>query len=129
MKIFITLISILAVCIQLNTVNIEAKSIAKTVYNFLGPLTLLGDRIFIGTLMNRGDYLESSNGIYTAVMQYDGNFVVYAKDQSNAKWSTGTRDIGYILAFQTDGNLVVYSVAQNAKWLSRTTHKGYVLVM
>lgn len=36
-----------------------------------------------------GDYLTSQNGIYTAVWQYDGNFVLY-KNNAQAKWASST---------------------------------------
>lgn len=63
-----------------------------------------------------------------AVMQGDGNFVVYRG--STALWSTQTwRYPGSRLAFQTDGNLVVYQNS-TARWSSNTVRKGgWILAM
>jgi hypothetical protein len=124
MKSLICIVSILAVFFQ---VKIDAKSISENVYHFSGRS--FGDRIFIGTRMNRGDYLQSFNGVYQAIMQYDGNFVVYRKGSTNAVWYTGTGDQGFYITFQLDGNLCIYSVADNVKWQSKTALKGYLLVM
>ena len=44
-----------------------------------------------------------------AVMQTDGNFVVYSG--GHALWATGTNGRGQYLCFQNDGNLVVYAGA------------------
>jgi GH25 family lysozyme M1 (1,4-beta-N-acetylmuramidase) len=54
-----------------------------------------------------------------AVMQGDGNFVLYGKT-SDALWASGTSGHpGSTLALQTDGNLVVYD-AGKALWASGT---------
>jgi hypothetical protein len=55
--------------------------------------------------------LWSSNtfgtGSTVAVMQGDGNFVVY-DDVGTAHFDTGSQGAGAYLAIQNDGNLVVY---------------------
>ncbi len=124
MKSLIFIISILAVFFQ---VKIYAKSISENVYHISGRS--LGDRIFTGSTINRGENLQSVNGIYIAAMQTDGNFCVYRKDQLYAIWCSSTDDVGFYLTFQTDGNLCIYSVANNLKWQSNTAYKGHTLVM
>ncbi|HUB08817.1 MAG TPA: GH25 family lysozyme [Myxococcales bacterium] len=77
------------------------------------------DGRFALALQDDGKLVLSSYGItqweaktngagYVAVMQGDGNFVVYG-DKSCADWASGTdRHPGAELALQDDGNLVVY---------------------
>ncbi len=52
--------------------------------------------------------LDSVNTSFTAVMQSDGNFVLY-QTSGGAVWSSGTNGhSGAQLRMQTDGNLVIY---------------------
>lgn len=64
-----------------------------------------------------------------AVMQTDGNFVVYKGTQ--ALWATHTwNNPSSYFVFQGDSNLVVYNYAGTAKWNSRTNGRdGWRLVM
>jgi hypothetical protein len=60
----------------------------------------------------QSEEIDSPNGRFRAVMQTDGNFVIY--DQSNAIWATGTQGKAlpeYRLAVQPDGNLVIYGTS------------------
>jgi surface antigen len=58
-----------------------------------------------GESLGTNQYLRSSNGSHTAVMQADGNFVLYSP---GAKWSTRTAGKnGSSITMQGDGNLVV----------------------
>jgi hypothetical protein len=56
-----------------------------------------------------------------AVMQSDGNFVVYNADGSPA-WATGSNnpDPKTRIVMQNDGNLVVYNTTGAALWSSGT---------
>jgi hypothetical protein len=55
-----------------------------------------------------------------AVMQEDGNFVLYS-ELGTKQWSTSTDGhYGALLAVQDDGNLVVYSNTWAALWVSHT---------
>lgn len=75
-----------------------------------------------GTL-SAGQRLQSPNGVYEAVMQGDGNFVLYGP--AGAMWHTGTSGSGANRAVvQSDGNLVLYNAAGQWKWQSRTDGKG-----
>ena len=59
-----------------------------------------------------GDYL--CNGNYKAIMQTDGNFVIYNVKTNQATWSSrtclGTSYRDYRFSVQSDGNLVVYAI-------------------
>jgi len=67
--------------------------------------------------------LGSPDGRFEAVMQTDGNFVVYFG--STALFATGTNGSGADhFAVQSDGNLVVYDAANVPKWASGTNGKG-----
>jgi DNA-directed RNA polymerase delta subunit len=78
--------------------------------------------------LNAGQELKSSNGKYKAVMQGDGNFVIY--DGGRAIWNTHTAgQNGAHFIFQNDV-LVVYNKDHKAKWNSGTQgRKATNLVM
>ncbi len=57
-----------------------------------------------------------------AVMQDDGNFVVYGPDNC-PRWASGTEGhLGAYLILQADGNLVIYD-GDNAVWATGTVHE------
>jgi hypothetical protein len=63
---------------------------------------------------------HGTNG-YVAVMQGDGNFVVYNRTDDRALWSSGTSGLlRGRLNLQTDGNLVVYDIENVRYWASNT---------
>lgn len=67
--------------------------------------------------------LMSPDGRFEALMQTDGNFVVY--QGGTALWATGTNGAsGNSFAVQSDGNLVVYDAANHALWASGTNGRG-----
>ena len=72
------------------------------------------DKLTAGSELSGGQSLVSSNGWFTAVMQADGNFVIYTKpeptyDFYNNWASNSVRGLGdYKLVMQGDGNLVIY---------------------
>jgi hypothetical protein len=87
------------------------------------------DRLFADQTLAAGTELLSQNGQHRAVMQSDGNFVVY-RANGTPKWATGTdgRAIGGII-MQGDGNLVMYD-PNGAVWASGTDGRpGAFLVM
>ena len=77
----------------------------------------------VGQSLGVGDYLKSSNGDYTAIMQSDGNFVVYSAS-SKALWNSGTygNPGNSTAVMQNDGNFVIYGPSGSALW-SRVTGK------
>ena len=78
-----------------------------------------------------GDYLQ--NGDYKAILQTDGNFVVYNTRTNQAMWHSGTYYRGkysnYHLVVQTDGNLVLYARKGNNNdywlWTSGTNTSNF----
>jgi hypothetical protein len=90
-----------------------------------------------GTLYQEG-YLRSTNDAYFAIMQRDGNFVVYtSRDFSpvNAQWSSNSPEKGqepFRLILEDSGNLVIRDVYNKQRWSSHTAGKGvkpYHLIM
>ena len=93
-----------------------------------------------GTL-TAAQILTSPSGRFVAVMQADGNFVVY--NQGAPVWASNTNGQGsapFNLIMQSDGNLVVYAVTQTceadtaciANWFGNSKGKGtppYMLTM
>ncbi|HEX3563918.1 MAG TPA: hypothetical protein VHU17_00985 [Acidimicrobiales bacterium] len=81
-------------------------------------------------LLQPGQSITSTNGLFQLVMQTDGNLVVYLVAQGDALWSTGTQNNpGAVAAMQDDGNLVVYSEGGTALWASGTTAPNSTLAL
>lgn len=73
--------------------------------------------------------IVSDHGTYAAMMQNDGNFVLYSHSSGIVKsistWATGTMNKGGTrLSLQSDGNLVMYTADNKAVWASNTDGKG-----
>ncbi|MDT8716128.1 hypothetical protein IAI10_05630 [Clostridium sp. 19966] len=83
----------------------------------------IGSELKMGQSLHTDQWLQSDNGQYYAVLQKDGNFVVYDKN-NKAKWSSGTNSKNesndYRISMQSDGNLVLYTQGWNAKWSTQT---------
>jgi hypothetical protein len=80
-------------------------------------------RLDAGGTLGVGQRLQSPNGAFEAVMQGDGNFVLYGP--AGWTWQSGTSGSGATRAVvQGDGNLVLYDAAGNWKWQSRTDGRG-----
>jgi hypothetical protein len=70
----------------------------------------LEDSLLPGQALYPNQGLISANGRYEAVLQEQGNFVLYDLAVGRAIWSTPVLNTNQtILAMQTDGNLVEYS--------------------
>lgn len=64
----------------------------------------------------------NGRGVGVAIMQTDGNLVVYGRG-GKVFWSSGTwHDRGSALVVQTDGNVVVYRPNGSAAWATGTNH-------
>jgi len=65
--------------------------------------------------------VTSCNGLYTLVMQGDGNVVLYDHGTSNALWHSQTHGTtGSALVMQGDGNFVLYDAAGAPLWHTGT---------
>lgn len=83
-----------------------------------------------GTSLFSDDYLISNNRAYKAIMQQDGNFVVYGPSGAWT-WQSGTYgQTGAHITMQPDGNLVIYNSGGAPVWSSGTYgQSGTRLVM
>jgi hypothetical protein len=74
--------------------------------------------------------LDSANGRYRALMNTDGNFVVYST-HSGALWSTHTAGHpgSYLVVQQNDGNVVLYNSRNHALWSTGTAGKSNVSLL
>ena len=100
----------------------------------------LGHRIYSETRIEQGDYLQSQNKLFSAIMQSDGNFVVYLGsdgDHDVPLWDTKTdrttKNVRYFAKLQSE-NFVVYkgkkAVESNALWsIGGRSRKDYELNM
>jgi hypothetical protein len=95
------------------------------------PEPSLGAQLPIGQSIPAGSALYSPSNTYRALMQTDGNFVIYKNSTEMPMWSTGTTGSGAnVLNFQSDGNLVVRPAGGAAAWASGTnTYGGVTLNM
>jgi hypothetical protein len=81
-----------------------------------------GSELGTNTRLNAGEYLLSPNRAFMAYMQNDGNFVLY--NGEGAIWASNTHNRGHHFRFQADGNLVVYTGANQAVWSPNIHGKG-----
>src|ERR1022692_4372633 len=84
------------------------------------PVLAASDSLQPGQSLSAGQALWSPNGAYEAIMQDDGNFVLYGP--SGALWSTPTYggQSNRVAVMQTDGNFVIYGPS-GAIWAANTT--------
>lgn len=93
------------------------------------PSTSFGNQLTAGEVLNEGDAIVSANGWYRAIMQSDGNFVVYNKAGTEV-WRAPVRSQGdgyYRLRMQNDGNVVIYNgdfAVNNATWATGTDSRA-----
>lgn len=66
-----------------------------------------------------GAALVSPGALYAALMQSDGNLVVYDLKTGSSTWASNTAGSGRVsCAMQSDGNCVLYNSASKAIWAS-----------
>lgn len=98
--------------------------------------TTRNDILSVDQMIKTGDMLVSANHKYYAIMQNDGNFVVYKGSGPDHRerfiWGTSTTATGgtFFALMQGDGNLVVYKGAslqdaQGVMWESKQNQPGY----
>ncbi|KQQ18369.1 hypothetical protein ASF48_18350 [Rathayibacter sp. Leaf299] len=83
------------------------------------PPAVVGDTLQGGGELRSDQRLTSGDGGSQAVMQADGNFVVYGRGGVN--WNSGISGPGNRLVMQRDGNAVVYAAAGGVRWQSGTS--------
>jgi hypothetical protein len=77
-----------------------------------------GDQLIWEGYLFPGQQLVANGCYQRAVMQTDGNFVVYGGNR--ARWASNTVNKGGYAVMQTDGNFVIYNWADRAVWATRT---------
>lgn len=83
------------------------------------------DRLGPDESLRFGECLISSSGEYIAIMQTDGNFVLYRTigDQVSPIWATNTRGNDHRIVMQRDNNLVIYDASSKGHWDSNTSQQ------
>jgi 1-phosphatidylinositol phosphodiesterase len=88
------------------------------------------DTLQAGETLSPGDALISPSGAFKAVLQNDGNFVVYRLCDDHADAATMTHGTGADRAtLQSDGNFVVYSGSTAKSATATTGRQGRRMVM
>jgi hypothetical protein len=82
-----------------------------------------------GGSLQEGNQLVSANGTYRAILQTDGNFVVYYGPSTPIWANHVSSGAGAHLVIQSDGNLVEYSVTNTPLWATGTAGANCYLVM
>lgn len=107
----------------------EAFTRADYYDDALGIKVRLSQTLPTRVALYTNDKLVSTDGRFTAIMQSDGNFVVYYNGHG-ALWSSGTNgNTGAYVVMQADGNLVVRRSDGAALWASNTSGSGLYLTM
>jgi hypothetical protein len=95
-------------------------SVLASLLLFTSSAVFAQNTLTAGQQLTTGQVLYSSNNAFYAVMQTDGNFVVY-KTGGGATWATSTVGSGAVRAvMQTDGNFVLYTASNQPVWSSNT---------
>ena len=130
----------------------ETKLVSNSTDNFIKGAKYHGDALYPGQLLKENEYLASNNRRFIAIMQGDGNFVVYnserpiwasgmctghgggyleftqdgrVESQNCREWNT-KRKGAVLLIMQNDGNLVSYDSTGAPVWASDTWCFGSV---
>jgi hypothetical protein len=102
----------------------KALALAATALLGFGSMTVHADSLQSGQVLQANQPLPSHDGRYEAILQGDGNFVVYRMSDMKAIWNTGTVGSGATWAvMQTDGNFVIYTADGRAVWWTGTSHQ------
>ena len=82
------------------------------------------NKLVPGQRLSGGKYIRSSDSRYFALMQHDGNFVVYAPGYKILWSSKSAGNNGAFAQLQGDGNFVVYSSNKKPLWHTKTNGKS-----
>jgi len=81
-----------------------------------------------GTILHMGGQLVSDNGEFRAIMQHDGNFVVYqGEGDDEPLWASNTHGQGgKMVVLQEDQHLVMYNAVEGGDpiWATNVYNKG-----
>ena len=103
--------------------NVDNRAIWNSVTSLSKTQLMQLNSTLTTGVIYRGQQLYSPNGKYRAILQPDGNFVLYSPNR--ALWSSATCGTSVkSLAMQSDGNLVLYTENSQALWHSRTWTRG-----
>lgn len=83
----------------------------------------VGNTLVTNQPLMTDDVLRSTNKVYWAIMQGDGNFVVYTKG-NKVVWMTGSRTTNSRAVVQGDGNLCVYPSSGGPTWCASKRAKS-----
>ncbi|HEX7167943.1 MAG TPA: hypothetical protein VF230_13280 [Acidimicrobiales bacterium] len=109
--------------------NNDVFSVADLYDEALGVWVRLSDTLPTRVVLHEEDSLVSRDGRFAAIMQNDGNFVVYHVGVGPI-WATGTQNRpGAQMIMQHDGNLVIYWPGVGPIWSTGTSGSGHALVM
>jgi len=101
-----------------NVATWNTRTGGKASYSYFGA-----SRLNAGQILNKGQYIRSPDKRYVALMQTDGNLVVYGPAYE-VFWNARTGgNVGARLVMQGDGNLVIY-IGSKALWNTQTAGKG-----
>lgn len=101
--------------------KMKALALAATALCGFASMSASAEWLKSGETLNAGQGLASHDGRYTAIMQGDGNFVVYRNSDMAVIWHTGTNGSGANrVVMQGDGNLVLYTPDGRAVWWTGT---------
>lgn len=88
------------------------------------------DRLTPGQALQVNESIASPNGLFSLVLQEDGNLVLYDQDQQPV-WASGTDGQQVSTAtMQEDGNFVLSSPAGDPVWASDTygNNRAYLVL-
>jgi len=80
------------------------------------------DRLLEGQSLLPGKSLSSANGLYSLILQDDGNLVLYGQN-GLMRWQSGVSSgkPAARLTMQSDGNLVIYGPVSQVYWATGTS--------
>lgn len=81
------------------------------------------DQLQPNECLKYGESLESANGCFYFIMQFDGNVVLYRKHNNQPLWDSRTQtSCTNRICMQSDGNLVAYDCHNIATWSTGTVN-------
>lgn len=101
-----------------SNLSVTGPGAAQRVVGYLASSALIPSVLASPGALQQGMMLASPAQLYAALMQKDGNLVVYNLTSGTSVWSTATTSSAVSVTQQVDGNLVVYDKSLKAVWAS-----------